>query len=265
MERAREEGIDILYDVYPYTAGASSADQLLPAWTLEGGAAGLLARLRDPVTRQRVREEAAKGWFRGIPWRWDLVQIAGLPKGEYSEFVGKRMTHVADQLKMDPLDALLHLLDTQNAPVQTVMFNRDQDDVRYFIAHPLAMFGSDGASISARGAALKTQPHPRYYGTYPRILARYCRDSKALEVADAIRKMTGAPAARLNLRDRGLLREGYYADVVIFNLETVADRATFEAPHQYPVGIDYVLVNGRLVVTPQGHTGELPGHVLLRR
>ena len=263
METAREEGIDVLYDVYPYVAGGTGADQLLPEWALEGGVQALLARLRDAATRARIRSDAAAGWFRGIPWRWDHIRIASLP-GDMADFVGCSIAETAEQLKMDPLDAFLHLIDTQDNQVEVVVFNRDEDDVRYFLTHPLAMIGSDGSSISPEGEALASKPHPRFYGTYPRILGRYCRDEHIMPLSEAIRKMTGAPAARLGLKDRGLLRAGLKADVVVFDPATVADRATFDDPHQFPDGFEYVIVNGQIAVTPDGHTGALAGRVLAR-
>ncbi len=235
-----------------------------PPWSLEGGVDALLARLRNPQARARVREDAAKGWFRGIPWAWDRIQIVKLPHGEYFEFIGKRMDDIAERLSMNPLDAFLHLIDRLNDEVSLVVFNRTEEDVQHFLSHPLAIIGSDGSSVSPREEALESQVHPRFYGTYPRVLGRYCRDLKLFTLPEALRKMTAAPAARLGLKDRGLLQRNYKADVVVFDPATIADQATFADPHRFPTGIDYVLVNGRVAVAPSGHTGELPGRVLSR-
>lgn len=263
MEQGRAEGIDVLYDVYPYVAGGTGADQLLPDWALEGGEQAMLARLRDPVTRRSIRSDAEPGWFRGIPWVWERVQIASLP-GEMSEFVGCSMAVAADQLKLDPLDAFLHLIDVQDNRFDVVVFNRTEEDVQYFLAHALAMIGSDGASMAPERDGGASKPHPRYYGTYPRILGRYCRDLAIMPLAEAVRKMTSAPAQRLGLKDRGLLRPKMKADIVVFDAATIRDCATFDDPHQYPEGVSYVAINGKVAVTSTGHTGALPGKVLER-
>jgi N-acyl-D-aspartate/D-glutamate deacylase len=260
MEQARADGIDVLYDVYPYVAGGTGADQLLPDWALEGGAEAMLARLRDPVTKSRIRSDAEPGWFRGIPWVWERIQIASLP-GEMDELVGCSMAIAADRLNLEPLDAFLHLIEIQENRFDVIVFNRDEDDVQYFLAHPLSMIGSDGSSI-APGTDSASKPHPRYYGTYPRILGHYCRELGIMPLTEAIRKMTSAPAARLGIKDRGLLRPGMKADIVVFDAANVRDCATFDDPHQFPEGILHVVINGETVVTPNGHTGALPGRVL---
>ncbi len=264
IQQARDDDIDVLFDMYPYRAGGTQLDQLLPDWSVEGGTPALLSRLRDPVQRRRVSRETARGWFRGIPWQWDQVQLSRVSFPEYSRFVGQTIGAVAEDLGRDPLDTMLHLIDVCENDVRCVMFNRDEQDVRYFMSHPLGMIGSDGSSISPRGVALRSQPHPRFYGCYPRILGRYCREEQVLPLELAIHKMTAAPAARLGLKNRGRLTAGYKADVVVFNPDTVIDRATFDDPHQYPDGIEHVLINGQAVVTPAGHTGHLPGRVLAR-
>ena len=262
MEKARAEGIDVRYDVYPYTAGGTPLDQLLPDWSLEGGAGRLLERLRDPIERDRVREAARPGWFRGIPWQWDRILITRIRAGEYSAFVGKSLAVVSDALKLEPLDTMLTLIEKTNDDVAVVVFNRDENDVRYFLSHPLSMVGSDGRAISPRGKALDTRPHPRYYGTFPRVLGRYVREYRTLTLEDAVHKMTGAPADRVGLRDRGRLARGFNADVVVFDPETISDHATFEDPHRFSTGIEHVLVNGRIVLGSAGMTPERPGRVL---
>lgn len=264
MEQARRDGIDVTYDVYPYIAGGTQVDQLLPDWALDGGTEALLGRLADPVTRGKLRVETSQGWFRGIPWQWDRVQLAHLAGPELQFLLGKSMAEAADLLHLDPLGALFHLIETTHNDVGVVMFNRDEADVQFFLAHPLSMIGSDGTSVVPRGGALETKPHPRFYGTYPRILGHYCRDLQIMSLETAIQKMTAAPAVRLGLQDRGRLVPGQAADLVVFDPLTVIDKATFENPHAYPDGIDYVLVNGVPVITPAGHTGQFPGQVLAR-
>lgn len=264
MEQARREGIDVTYDVYPYIAGGTQVDQLLPDWALDGGTESLLGRLADPSTRAKLREETSRGWFRGIPWAWERVQLTHIANPDLQHLLGKSLAEAGDLLHLAPLDAMFHLLEATHNDVGVVVFNRDEADVQYFLAHPLSMIGSDGSSVSPRGGALETKPHPRFYGTYPRILGRYCRDLKIMSLETAIHKMTAAPAGRLGLKNRGRLVKGQAADVVIFDPETVIDRSTFEQPHEYPLGIDYVFVNGTAVVTPAGHTGQRPGKVLAK-
>ena len=205
MESARAEGIDVTYDIYPYIASGSQLDQYLPDWALDGGEEQLLARLADAQTRARIREETNRGWFRGIPWQWDRVQLAHVAAPEYKVYLGKSIAEVADLLHLEPIDCLLHLIESQRNDVSVVQFNRVEEDVQFFLAHALAMIGSDGSSISPRGATLETKPHPRYYGTFPRVLGRYCRELNLFTLEEAIAKMTSAPAARLGLKDRGTL------------------------------------------------------------
>lgn len=264
MENARRDGIDVRYDVYPYIAGGTQVDQLLPDWALDGGTEALLGRLADPVTRAKLRDETAQGWFRGIPWQWERVQLAHIANPELQHLLGKSLAEVADLLHFSPLDAMFSLIEATHNDVGVVMFNRDEADVQFFLAHPLSMIGSDGSSISPRGGALETKPHPRFYGTYPRILGHYCRELGIMSLETAIHKMTAAPAARLGLKDRGRIARSQAADLVIFDPETVIDRSTFTDPHAYPEGIEHVFVNGVAVITPGGHTGSLPGQILAR-
>lgn len=264
MEQARREGVDVTFDIYPYIAGSSKLDQYLPDWALDGGVEQLLLRLADPPTRMRIRDETARGWFRGIPWQWDRIHIAHAASDDRMKDVGRSIAEIARDEKIEPIDCMLDLIESQRNDVSVVQFNRDEDDMQFFLAHRLAMIGSDGCSISPRGPSLETRPHPRYYGTYPRVLGRYCRELGTLTLEDAIHKMTSACADRLGLTDRGTIAPGKAADLVIFDPETIADRATFESPHQFPDGIDHVLVNGREVVSPAGHSGALPGRVLAK-
>lgn len=264
MEAGRRDGVDVRYDVYPYIAGGTSVDQLLPDAALAGGSEALLARLADSVEYARIRAETACGWFRGIPWQWDRVQLSHLGNHEWQHLLGKSLAEAGDIMHLAPLDAMLRLIVETENDVGVVVFNRDEADVQFFLAHPLSMVGSDGSAVAPRGSALETKPHPRFYGTYPRILGRYCRELQVLSLEAAIEKMTTAPAARLGLKQRGKLARGQAADIVIFDAEGVIDRATFDEPHAYPVGIEYVFVNGRQVLSPAGRTTELPGKVLAR-
>lgn len=264
MEDACRSGIDVTYDVYPYTAGSSKLDQYLPDWALEGGTDALLKRLDDPAARAAIRDETDRGWFRGIPWQWDRVQIAHVGQPDAANCVGLSIAQLAERRDLAPIDCMLELIRSQRNDVSVVQFNREETDVQALVAHRLGTIGTDGVAIAPRGAALGTRPHPRYYGTCPRILGRYVRELGVLSLPEAIRKMSGACAARLGLADRGTIASGRAADLVIFDPATVADRATFSQPHRFPLGIDYVLVGGQQVVTPQGHTRRRPGRVLAR-
>jgi N-acyl-D-amino-acid deacylase len=264
MEQARSRGVDVLYDVYPYTAGATKCDQLLPDFALSDGSEMLLRRLGNPSERARIRAAAGDGWFNGIPWQWDRIQLAHVREPEYHRFVGRTIFEVAELLQMEPIDCFLHLIESQQNDVSVVMFNRDEADVQFFLAHPLSMIGSDGASISPRGQSLQTRPHPRYYGTFPRVLGRYVRELGVLTLEAAVRKMSGAPAERLGLKDRGVIACGKKADIVVFDSEQISDQSTFENPHRFPTGIDFVFVNGQPVVTPEGMSSNRPGAVLAR-
>jgi N-acyl-D-aspartate/D-glutamate deacylase len=266
IDRARDEGMDVTYDMYPYTAAGTGLDQLVPEWLQEGGVPSMLQRLRDPQLRQRAREDLEKyGWFRGLPFVWESLVLSEISTDANQGLVGLSVGEVAEQRKADPYDTMLDLMDEEDNRVAIVMHNRTESDIRFFLGHEAAMIGSDGNAISPTGRQSVDQPHPRFYGTYPRVLGRYVREQPSvLSLEAAVRKMTGLPAERLTLKDRGLIAEGLVADLVLFDADTVIDRATFEDPHQYPVGIPYVFVNGTAVVDGGVHTGARPGRVLRR-
>ena len=179
--------------------------------------------------------------------------------------VGMTMAEVAAERNRSGVETMFDLIDEEDNRVGVVAHNRVEGDVRFFLGHPLAMIGSDGSSVSPTGVYASDRPHPRFYGTYPRVLGRYVREQPAvLSLEEAVYKMTGFPASRLSLRDRGTVTEGSMADLVVFDPDTVIDRATFDDPHQYPVGIPHVLVNGAPVISDGLHTGSRPGRVLRR-
>ena len=266
VDRARDEGLDVTYDMYPYTAAGSGLIQLVPEWLQEGGVPSMLARLREPKLRERARHDLEKyGWFRGLPFVWESLVLSNISTDANQGLVGMSIGEVAEQRGVDPYDTMLDLIDEEDNQVSIVMHNRTESDIRFFLGHEAAMIGSDGNAISPTGHQWNTQPHPRFYGTYPRVLGRYVREEPSvLSLEAAVRKMTGLPAERLTLRDRGLVAEGLVADLALFDPDTVIDRATFEDPHQYPVGIPYVFVNGTPVVDGGVHTGARPGRVLRR-
>ena len=184
--------------------------------------------------------------------------------GRNRGLIGMNVEEIAAEWGIEPEEAVVRLNLEEEGVVAVVIHNRAESDVRYFMTQPLAMFGSDGRAISPDGLYAEAKPHPRFYGTYPRALGRYVREQGAMSLETAVHKMTGFPAERLGLRDRGFVRDGMAADLVVFDPATVMDRATFEEPHQYPVGISHVLVNGEPIVKDGAHTGARPGRVLRR-
>lgn len=263
--RARQEGCRIDCDAYPYAAGANPLKNLLPPWVQTGGAEAMLARLADPAARARIRAEiAARGlnnWGR-IP-SWDAVMVSISPR--LPQHAGKTIGALAAAEGADPIDLICDYLAADAGATRVLVTSISEDDIRTIVKAPDALVGSDGNCIAAHGVTEQGMPHPRFYGTFPRILGRYVQEERLLPLETALRKMTGATAAALNLRDRGLLRKGLRADIAIFDPEDFRDQATYEAPHQYPTGArTTVLVNGVPVVDNAAHTGALPGEVLRR-
>lgn len=267
LERAADEGLDIAFDVYPYTAGSRHLSGSLPAWMHDGGNEALVARLRDPGCRARLRDEFVD-WQEGRaghnPFELNFADIllTDVDTETNRPLVGKRLDEAAALRGQDPLDATLDLIAEENGHVSACLFSMSEDDMRLALAHPLGCVATDGLAFAPYGELSRSQPHPRSYGTYPRFLGHYVREEKLLSLPEAIRKCTSLPASRLALRDRGLLKEGYRADVVVFDPATIADRATYDAPHQYPTGLSYVIVNGEVTVENGEHTGAGAGAVL---
>ncbi len=263
LEKAHQEGLDITFDIYPYTAGSTMFLAILPPWALEGGVAKTLARLQDPELRKRLREEFLQppGPAKGPSWEnyvnfvgWENIIISSVAKEENSSWVGKSVAEIASKNGKDPSDMALEILLAEEGRVGMILFSMDEEKMVMGLQHPLGMFCTDGL--------LGGQPHPRVYGTYPRLLGRYVRERKDLSLPEAIRKMTSFPAQRLGLKDRGLIAEGLAADIVVFDPETVIDRATYEEPRQYPLGIKHVIVNGTLSIKDGQFTGQRGGQIL---
>lgn len=261
IDQAHEAGLDVGFDVYPYDASSSSLTQYLPPWVQDGGTEAMRRRLSDPATLERAEQELAAGWFGGIPWHWDRVLLIRTGPGD-EWCVGKRIDEAAAEARMSPAAFTLQLCLRHGNDAGVVLFYRTEEDMRTFLAHPLSVVGSDGSAIPLdQGGRL---PHPRGFGTYPRILGRYVREHGLLTIEEAVRKMSGAVAVRLRLEDRGLVQEGLVADLVCFDPETVIDTATFNAPTQAPVGVAHVMVNGVLVVEDGRQNDLRPGRVLRR-
>ena len=263
FDNARDDGLDITYDSYPYTAGQAGIDQTVPNWAQAGGIETYMSRLRDPDTRARIRDEVRAG-LGGVKPLWDTWVIAEVSTDENKGLVGRSIADVAAEREVEPAEAALQIEEEEGSEVSAVVHNRSERDVRFFLSHPLGMIGSDGLAISPTGVHGSEQHHPRFYGTYPRILGRYVREQSIMSLETAVEKMTGMPAERLCLKDRGRVEEGLVADLAIFDPDTVIDRSTFEDPHQLARGVPHVFVAGEAVASDGAHTGARPGRVLRR-
>jgi N-acyl-D-amino-acid deacylase len=267
IEAARQEGIRITTDMYTYTAGATGLDAAMPPWVQEGGYREWKRRLQDPQIRARVLREMrapAEGWeslfqLAGSP---DRVLLVGFKQDTLKYLTGKSLAQVAEARGTTPEDAAIDLVIANDGDVGTVYFLMSEDNVRRQIALPWMSFGSDAGSMAPEGVFLESNPHPRAYGNFARLLGRYVREEGAVPLGQAIRGLTSLPARNLKLRRRGELRPGYYADVVVFDPATIIDHATFEEPHQYATGMRHVFVNGQQVIADGEHTGALPGRVV---
>jgi len=264
IEAAKARGVRVDCDQYPYTAGSNPLRNLLPPWVQEGGMEPMLQRLADPSMRKRIAAEiAARGLnnFGRVP-SWDAVRIAISP--HQSQYAGRTLGDIARSRSADPLDTVCEYLIADRGHTRIVVESMSEEDVQKIVSAPDVLVGSDGTSLAPYGTTSQGKPHPRFYGTFPRVLGRYVRDLGLLSLPQGVYKMTGGSAAALGLRDRGLLRSGYRADVCIFDPQTIVDRATYEDPHRYADGINTVIVNGVVVVDAAEHTGALPGKVLRR-
>jgi N-acyl-D-amino-acid deacylase len=264
LEDVRSLGVRVGCDQYPYTAGVSWLAYILPYWAQTGGARAVGERLSDPEARARLRmdwEENQAEWEdRGGMRDWtDLLITDCAPRPEVQ---GRNIAEIAAAEGKDPLETAFDLIAISEGQVECVCFGQSEDNVRVLMRHPLVVVGSDGDALAPYGVLARSKPHPRYYGTFPRVLGRYVREEKVLSLEEAVQKMTSVTAKRFGLNDRGVIREGAWADLVLFDAQTVAERATYTDPHQYPEGIPYVIVNGRLVIDQYEHTGALPGQVL---
>ncbi|MCX6132282.1 MAG: D-aminoacylase [Ignavibacteriales bacterium] len=257
----RNKGLDMTADVYPYIAFGNSLSAPLPGWVQEGGTLKLLERLKDPMVRKQVRKELeASGKSRGMDFQ--LMMISYVANPVLKQWEGKRFTEVAAAWKKDPIEAMFDFIIADSARSSRVVFAMTEEDLRMAMGQPWVSFCSDASARALDGPLFEGRPHPRAYGSFPRILALYVRESKVLSLEDAIRKMTSLPAQRVGIKDRGILKQGFYADLVMFDPETVTDKATFENPHQYSEGMSLVVVNGKPVWENGKFTGNLPGRVL---
>jgi N-acyl-D-amino-acid deacylase len=265
IAQAKARGLDVDCDSYPYAAGSNPLKNLLPQWVQAGGGEAMLERLALPATRERIRTDIARdglnNWGR-IP-SWDCVQISISPN--LPQFAGRTIGALAAERGEDPIDTVAGYLVDDKGATRVLVTSISEDDIDDIIRSPLALVGSDGNCVATYGTVSQGLPHPRFYGTFPRIIGRYVGERGLIPIELAVHKMTGSTARALKLADRGLLREGYRADVTIFDPKDFQDRATYSDPHQYPTGNrTTVIVNGTVVVENATHTGALPGVVLRR-
>jgi len=267
VDKASKEGLDITFDIYPYTAGSTMFLAILPPWALEGGTPKIIQRLKEPSQRAKIREEfinppppqpGGPSWENYAHYvGWENIIISSLESQKNQTWVGKSVAEISRQEGKDPAETALDILLEEEGRVSMILFSMDEETMVLGLRHPLGMICTDGL--------LGGKPHPRVYGTFPKVLGRYVRERKDMTLEEAVRKMTTLPARRMGLKDRGLLAEGMAADLVVFDPETVLDQATYENPRQYPLGIRHVIVNGVHSVENGRFTGKRGGRVLSRR
>jgi N-acyl-D-amino-acid deacylase len=278
VEEARGRRLRVTADIYPYVASSTSLTATIPPWAMDGGTAKLIERLKNKAERARIRKEMENtnpAWESRYQsaGTWQNVQLAAIgrtrggtndPVSANRKYEGMRVAEAATEAGKDPFDFVFDLLIEERGSVGCVYFIIDEADLALAMKQPWVAIGSDGSALAVEGPLRAGVPHPRNFGTFPRVLGRYVRELKVIPLEEAIRKMTSLPASILGLADRGTIREGQWADLVMFDPATVADKATFEDPFQYPVGIDTVLVNGTVVLDEGTHTNARPGRVLRR-
>jgi N-acyl-D-amino-acid deacylase len=267
VEKARAEGLKITADMYNYTAGATALDASMPPWVQEGGYKSWVKRLKNPEIRAKVIREmrtSADDWENlyfaaGSP---ENVIIVGFKNDSLKYLTGKSLAEIAALRKVSPEEAAMDLVIEDGSAVEAVYFFMSEENVKKKIALPWISFGSDARSLASEGIFLKSSTHPRAYGNFARLLGKYVREEKIIPLEEAVRKMTSLPASNLKIKNRGALKTGYFADIVVFDSGKIQDHATFEAPHQYATGMIHVFVNGAQVLKNGEHTGALPGQVV---
>jgi len=260
LNEAREEGIDITADIYPYTFGSSLLTQSIPAWLHVGGVQTMLKRLEDPKVRKRLAEEYQK-----TGKDFDKLIVSFVKSMKNKPIEGMSVQKIAQMRDQNNVDTFCDILIEERAEAMNVTLWGDEEDVTTMVQHPAVMLGSDGWILAPHGALGAGKPHPRCYGAFPRYIKRYVREEKVLTLEDAIRRMTSMPASRMGLQERGLLLEGMKADITVFDPENIKDLSTLDNPHVYPEGINWVIVNGAITIDNGEHTGALNGKILKKR
>lgn len=267
IEKARAEGLEITADIYTYPAGATGLNVTVPPWVQEGGFEASLERMSDPALREQIIREMntpSDEWenmflMAGSP---DNILMVGFKSAALKSLTGKTVAEVAAMRGTTPEETILDLIVEDGSRIGTVYFTQSEDIVRKAVALPWVSFNSDAASLAPEGVFLKSNPHPRAYGSFARVLGKYVRDEQVITLQDAIRKLAALPAQNLRIDRRGELKQGFYADVVVFDAEKIQDHATFVEPHQYATGMVHVFVNGEQVLKDGEHTGATPGRVV---
>ncbi|MBI5653140.1 MAG: D-aminoacylase [Chloroflexi bacterium] len=258
VEHARAAGLRVDADMYPYAAGSTTLTALLPNWVLAGGVPGLLARLRDDATRAKIADEMRAG--AGVANNYDQVFLSLCPA--YPEYEGKTIAQIAELRAQNSITTILDLLIETNGAAEMIGFMLSDDNIRLSMAQPWMTIGSDGLALTPHGILGKGKRHPRSYGTFPRVLGEYVREKKVMSLPEAIKRMTAQPADKLGLKDRGRVQTGLAADLVVFNADTIADRATYSEPYQFPSGIESVIVNGQIAIARDTQREVMAGRVL---
>ncbi|MDP6457075.1 MAG: D-aminoacylase [Candidatus Marinimicrobia bacterium] len=266
MDSARAAGLKITADMYTYTAGATGLDASMPPWVQEGGYEKWAERLKSPAIWERVKAEMQQDtddWENlGLLAGYDNVLFGGFKNPDLREYIGKTLVEVAQMRGTPPEDTAMDLVIEDGSRVDVVYFLMSEENVKKQIRVPYVSFDSDAGSLAPESDFLKSNPHPRAYGNFARLLGKYVRDEKVIPLHEAIYRLSGLPATNLKIRQRGFLKEGYYADVVVFDPNSIQDHATFENPHQYSTGVHHVFVNGGHVLNDGEHTGITPGRVV---
>ena len=268
FEEARARGLDVSANQYPYDRASNGLDACLPVWVREGGADEMIARLRDPALRERIKTEMADASITEWENQWygsggaEGVMLSSVLDPALRKWEGMTLAEIGREMGKDPRDALMDLVIADHAESSCIISIMTEDDVRAALGHPLVSIDTDSSARAEDGSLSMSKSHPRAWGTFARILGKYVRDEKLLTLEEAVRKMTSRAATRVGLQDRGILRPGMAADITVFDPNTIRDVATFEDPNHYSVGVRYVLVNGRAVVDDGKITDERPGQVL---
>ena len=267
IDSARERGVDVAADMYVYTAGGTGLEATIPAWAQEGGTDSLKARLADPAIRARLKREqgtGSPGWWNILEASggWDAVVLTNASNPANAHLQGKSIARIAQEMNKDPADVAFDLVAAGRGRVSAVYHMMSEPDIETALRFPWTSIGSDAGAAVVSDEPPVTLSHPRGFGNFPRVIARYVKERRTLPLEEAIRKMTSWPATRMRLANRGVIKEGNWADVAIFDLEDIQDRATFEQPTQVPTGIEWVLVNGVVTIERGRHTGAAAGHVL---
>ena len=267
IDAARARGVDVAADMYVYTAGGTGLEATIPAWAQEGGTDSLKARLANPAIRARLKREqvtGSPGWWNILEASggWDAVVLSNASNPANAHHQGKSIARIAQELNKDPAEAAFDLVAAGRGRVSAIYHMMSEQDIETALRFPWTSIGSDAGAAVVSDSAPSSLPHPRGFGNFPRVIARYVKERKVLTLEEAIRKMTSWPATRMRLANRGIIKEGNWADVAIFDLEDLQDRATYEQPTQVPAGIEWVLVNGVITIERGRHTGAAAGHVL---